>query len=46
MGYNKARNKEDKDMKEFIKILLCFLFGALFVTIIMFAWVGFETICM
>lgn len=33
-------------MKEFIKLLLCFLFGALFVSIIMFAWVGFESIFM
>ena len=45
MGY-KARNKEYRDMKEFIKILFCFFFGALFVTIVMFAWVGFESVCM
>lgn len=46
MRYNKVRKKEDEAMKESIKILLCFFFGALFVTIVMFAWVGFETICM
>lgn len=33
-------------MKEFMKIILCFLFGALFVAIVMFSWVGFESICM
>lgn len=46
MNYNKVRNKEDKDMKEFIKLILCFFFGALFVAVVMFAWVGFESICM
>lgn len=46
MSYNKDRKKEDEAMKEFIKILLCFFFGAIFMTIVMFAWVGFETICM
>lgn len=29
-----------------MKIILCFFFGALFAAIAMFAWVGFETICM
>lgn len=46
MSYNKVRKKEDEAMKESIKILLCFFFGAIFMTIVMFAWVGFETIGM
>lgn len=46
MSYNKVRKKGDKDMKESIKLILCFFFGAIFMTILMFAWVGFETICM
>ena len=46
MSYNKVRNKEDKDMKECIKITLYFFFGIFFTTIAMFAWLGFETICM
>lgn len=46
MRYNKVRNKEDEAMKESIKLILCFFFGALVMTIVMFAWVGFETICM
>lgn len=46
MSYNKVRNKEDEAMKESIKLILCFFFGALVMTIVMFAWVGFETICM
>ena len=33
-------------MKESIKLILGFFFGAIFMTIVMFAWVGFETICM
>lgn len=33
-------------MKEFIKILLYFFFGFIFALLAMFAWVGFETICM
>lgn len=33
-------------MKEYVKIILYFFFGAIFMTIVMFAWVGFETICM
>ena len=33
-------------MKEFIKLLLCFLFGSLFIAIVMFSWVGFESIFM
>lgn len=46
MRYNKARKKEDEAMKESIKLILCFFFGALFMAIVMFSWVGFETICM
>ena len=46
MGYNKVRNKEDEAMKESIKLLLYFFFGCLFALLAMFAWVGFETICM
>ena len=46
MSYNKAIKKEDEAMKESIKLILCFFFGAIFMTIVMFAWVGFETICM
>lgn len=45
-SYNKDRKKEDKAMKEFIKILLYFFFGCFFALLAMFAWVGFETICM
>lgn len=46
MSYNKVRKKEDEPMKESIKLILCFFFGTIFMTIVMFAWVGFETICM
>jgi hypothetical protein len=46
ISYNKVRKKDDEAMKEFIKILLCFFFGCLFALLAMFAWVGFETICM
>lgn len=46
MSYNKVRKKGDKDMKGFIKLLLYFLFGMFFAALAMFAWVGFETICM
>ena len=46
MIYNKDIKKEDEAMKEFIKILLYFFFGCLFALLVMFAWVGFETICM
>lgn len=46
MRCNKARKKGDEAMKESIKLILCFFFGALFMTIVMFSWVGFETICM
>ena len=45
-SYNKVRKKDDKDMKGFIKLLLYFFFGCLFALLAMFAWVGFETICM
>lgn len=46
MSYNKVINKEDEAMKGFIKLLLYFLFGMFFAALAMFAWVGFETICM
>ena len=46
MSYNKARKKDDKDMKESIKLIMYFFFGCLFALLAMFAWVGFETICM
>lgn len=46
MSYNKVRKNGDKDMKGFIKLLLYFLFGMFFAALAMFAWVGFETICM
>lgn len=46
MSYNKSRKKEDEAMKESIKLILYFFFGCLFALLAMFAWVGFETICM